>query len=92
MKNIRNEKNEMPEDFSSYIKKWLVESISIIGLERKLNIFDPNTNDKNSKKLIKGIGDFFELSAEHDRFGSVWRYYQTKGFKKLLNVYETLTE
>jgi len=92
MKKIRNEKSEMPSDFSHYINTWSLESVTAVGLERRLNLFDPNTNDENAKKLIKGIRDFFEMSAEYDGKASVWKFYQTKGFKEFLKVYDTLTE
>ncbi|KAL7041072.1 hypothetical protein ACKWTF_000617 [Chironomus riparius] len=92
MRKIRNDKSEMPGDFSNYINTWSLESVTAVGLERRLNLFDPNTNDENAKKLIKGIRDFFEMSAEYDGKASVWKYYQTKGFKEFLNVYDTLTD
>ncbi|KAL7041073.1 hypothetical protein ACKWTF_000618 [Chironomus riparius] len=89
---IRNDKSEMPGDFSNYINTWSLESVTAVGLERRLNLFDENTNDENAKKLIKGIRDFFEMTAEYDGKASIWKYYQTKGFKELLNVYDTLTD
>ena len=92
MKKIRNEKSEMPGDFSNYINTWSLESVTAVGLERRLNLFDENTHDENAKKLIKGIRDFFEMSFEYDGKPSIWKYYQTKGFKELLNVYDNITE
>ncbi|XP_070500423.1 cytochrome P450 CYP12A2-like [Chironomus tepperi] len=92
MRKIRNDKSEMPGDFSNYINTWSLESVTAVGLERRLNLFDENTHDENAKKLIKGIRDFFEMTAEYDGKASVWKYYQTKGFKELLNVYDTLTD
>nr|ARO50443.1 cytochrome P450 [Chironomus tentans] len=92
MRKIRNEKSEMPGDFSNYINTWSLESVTAVGLERRLNLFDENTKDENAKKLIKGIRDFFEMTVEYDGKASIWKYYQTKGFKELLNVYDTLTD
>jgi len=92
MKKIRNEKSEMPGDFSSYINTWSLESVTAVGLERRLNLFDENTKDENAKKLIKRIRRFLELTAEYDGKVSIWKYYQTKGFKELMNVHDDIRE
>ena len=92
MKKLRNDKSEMPGDFSNYVNTWSLESVTAVGLERRLNLFDENTKDENAKKLIKGVRDFFEQSVEFDGKPSIWKYYQTKEFKKLMNVYDNITE
>ncbi|CAG9797568.1 unnamed protein product [Chironomus riparius] len=92
MRKIRNDKSEMPGDFSNYINTWSLESVTAVGLERRLNLFDEKTHDENAKKLIKGIRDFFEMTVEYDGKPSIWKYYQTKGFKELLKVYDNITD
>ena len=92
MRKLRNDKSEMPGDFSNYINTWSLESVTAVGLERRLNLFDENTNDENAKKLIKDVRDFFEQSIEYDGKPSIWKYFQTKGFKELMKVYDDITE
>lgn len=92
MKNIRNEKSEMPGDFSNHVNTWSLESVATVALERRLNLFDENTNDENAKKLIKSIREFFEKTVQFDGEISIWKYYQTKSFKSLIETYDNLTE
>lgn len=92
MRKLRDNKSEMPADFANYINAWSLESISAIALERRLNIMSGMSNDENAQALIKNIRIFFEKSFEYDGLPSVWRYYQTKGFRDFLKVYDTITE
>jgi cytochrome P450 family 12 len=92
MRQIRNEKSEMPADFSDCLNRWALESIAAIAVEKRLNVLSGNTDDENSQKLIKNIRKFFELSAEIEGKPSVWKYYETKTFKELMAVYENLTK
>ncbi|KAG5675034.1 hypothetical protein PVAND_004973 [Polypedilum vanderplanki] len=91
MRKLRDEKCEMPADFSNYINSWSLESIVAIALERRLNILSGSSNDEKAQELIKNIRLFFEKSFLYDVLPSVWRYYETKGFKNFLKVYDTIT-
>jgi cytochrome P450 family 12 len=91
MRQIRNDKSEMPGDFSDYLNRWSLESVAAIAVEKRLNVLSGKTNDENSKKLIKCIRQFFEQAAEFEGKPSVWKYYETKAFKELMGVYDTMT-
>jgi cytochrome P450 family 12 len=92
MKNLRNEKSEMPGNFNDYLNQWSLESIALVAVERRLNILSGSSNDENAKELIKNIRKFFELSVEFEGKVSVWRLYETKQFKELMDVYEKMTK
>jgi hypothetical protein len=92
MKGLRDVNGEMPADFSTYINTWSLESVVAIALERRLNVLSGTSNDKKAQELIKNIRLFFERSFLYDALPSVWRYYETKGFKDFLKVYDTITE
>lgn len=38
------------------------------------------------------IREFFVMSYDFEVNPSIWRFYETKGFKKLMNVYDELTK
>jgi cytochrome P450 family 12 len=38
------------------------------------------------------IREFFEMAYEFEVKPTVWRYYETKAFKKLLGVYDGMTK
>lgn len=82
----------MPANFGSYINCWSLESIVAVALETRLNILNGTSKDENAKQLIKHIRIFFEQSFEYDAKPSVWKYYQTKGFKEFFKVYDVITK
>ena len=92
MKKIRNEKSEMPGNFSEYLNTWSLESVSTIVLERRLNLLSGNSQDDRAKEFIKVIRNFFILSAEFESAVPVWKYYETKRFKQLMEVYDAITK
>jgi hypothetical protein len=92
MRNIKNEKNEMPDDFQDYLNRWSLESIATIAVEKRLNVLSGKTDDENAQKLIKSIREFFLQAPEFEGKPSVWKYYETKAFKELIAVYDTMTK
>lgn len=92
MKKLRNEKSEMPKDFSNYINAWSFESVAAIALEQRLNVLNEETVDPKAKEFIKLIREFFEQSVEYEGKLSIWQYYETKKFKKLMEVYDGITK
>ncbi|CAO1351187.1 unnamed protein product [Diamesa serratosioi] len=87
----RDEKNEVPANFGDYLNKWSLESVTCIALDTRLNIMNDTSDDENSQKLIKLIRQFFVLGYDFEVMPSVWRVYETKAFKNLLNVYDEMT-
>lgn len=92
MKRLRDKNDEMPADFQNYINSWSLESVVAIALERRLHILDGTSKDEKAMQLIAEIRKFFEKSYEYDGLPSIWKYYQTKGFKSLLEVYDNITK
>lgn len=92
MRDLRDEKSEMPADFANYINLWSLESITAIALERRLNALSGSSKDEKAQILIENIRVFIEKSFEFDGLPSVWKYYETRAFKDFLKVYDTITE
>ncbi|KAG5667202.1 hypothetical protein PVAND_015193 [Polypedilum vanderplanki] len=91
MRDIKDKNDEMPGDFYNYIKRWTVESTASIAVEKRLNILSGKTNDERSKKLLKLSMEFFEKMSDFEMKPSIWRYYETKAFKELMEVYDSIT-
>jgi cytochrome P450 family 12 len=92
MKTLRDDKSEMPADFSNYLNSWSLESVVSIALEKRLHVMSGEIKDKNAQELIKLIRKFFEQTVEFEAKLTIWRYYQTKAFKELLGVYDGITK
>ncbi|XP_037050618.1 probable cytochrome P450 12b2, mitochondrial [Bradysia coprophila] len=90
VKTIRDEKNEMPDDFHNELLKWSLESIVLIALEHRLGLLSETDNPEN-QKLINAITDFFKLAYELDVKPSIWRYYKTPTFNRLMECFDVMT-
>lgn len=51
IKTLRDDKNEMPNDFQNELNKWSLESIALIALEHRLGL-TTSTDDPENQKLI----------------------------------------
>ncbi len=49
----RDEKNEVPANFSDHLNLWSLESITYVALDRRLGILEETKADENAKQLIK---------------------------------------
>ena len=49
----RDERNEVPANFSDYLNRWSLESITCITLNRRLGLLNETSADENAEKLIK---------------------------------------
>ncbi|XP_037032129.1 probable cytochrome P450 12b2, mitochondrial [Bradysia coprophila] len=87
---IRDENNEMPDDFQNELNKWSLESIALIALEHRLGLLSEVDNPEN-QKLINAVKDFFLLAYELDVQPSIWKYYKTPTFNRLMESFDVMT-
>lgn len=94
IKTLRDNQNELPANFLYELNKWSLESIASIALDQRLYILEGKEDDKNSKasQLIGAVDDFFTISFELEMLPSLWRYVETPKYKKLMNVFDKMTE
>jgi cytochrome P450 family 12 len=92
MGGLRDDKNELPGDFGELVNCWSLESITAIAIERRLNLLSGDTKDPRAKKLIESIRKFFILSFEMEMAPAIWKYYETKKFKEIMDIYDTMTK
>lgn len=93
MKWSRDDNNEIPADFRYDLNSWALESISLIGLNRRLNIIGRNKNPNvKALDLIKAMDDFLSISLDLEMKPSVWRYVETSKYKQVIAALNTITE
>lgn len=95
MKNIRilqDDKGEMPANFGDYLNRWSLESITAISLDKRLGLMDFQANSAFGEKIAKTVRKIFVLGLEFEMKPTVWKIYETKGFKELMQAYEDLTK
>lgn len=88
---LRNpETLEMPSDFGNELNKWALESIGVIALDSRLGVLMDDSED--GQQIIESVKNFFVLSYELDVNLSIWKYYKTPQFKKLMWTFDRMTE
>lgn len=94
IRQIRDKNLEVPGDFANETNKWSLESISSIALDQRLNLLTADQQDSNSdgQQLIKAVHEFFDLSFDLEIKPSIWKYYKTPQFKKLIASLHTMTK
>lgn len=81
---------ELPATFGQELNKWALESIGFIALDRRLGALDADS--LVGKEMIKNMKEFLKLSYQLDMQPSVWRYYKTPPFKRLMQVFDNITK
>ncbi|XP_018803930.1 PREDICTED: cytochrome P450 12b1, mitochondrial-like [Bactrocera latifrons] len=81
----------LKNDFHIELKKWAFESVTYIALNKRLNMSSESAN-KEAAVLAQNLADCFNLSFLYDMRPSVWKYFETPGFKKLMRAYNSITE
>lgn len=95
LKSLRSKDSETPANFGYELNKWSLESITAIALDQRLNVMNSvESEDSNSRprKLIEAIDAFFQLSYELEMQPSLWRYFETPKYKRLMKTFDTMTE
>uniref|UniRef100_A0A1Q3FMB7 Putative cytochrome p450 12a4 mitochondrial n=1 Tax=Culex tarsalis TaxID=7177 RepID=A0A1Q3FMB7_CULTA len=87
---IRDEKNEMPADFSQWLNRWALETVGVLALDTRLGVLGKDLS-ADTKSIMTNIREFVKLSFQLDILPSIWRYYKTPAFKRLMTVFDELT-
>lgn len=89
---IQNEKGEMPANFADYLNRWSLESITAITLEKRLGLMDFKNPSEIGLKISKVVRKILTLGMDFEMKPTIWRFYETKEFKELMQAYNDLTE
>lgn len=92
IEDIQDENGEMPANFTDYLNRWSLESITAISLETRLGLMDFKGKNEVGEKLSKTVRKILTLGMEFEMKPSVWRVYKTKQFKELMDAYNDLTK
>ncbi|CAH2096223.1 unnamed protein product [Euphydryas editha] len=87
LKRLQENDNYLDQHFDLEITKWSLESVAVVGLGTRLGCLDDGlTEDHPARILIKCSQDILELSWKLEFFPSLWKYYPTRNFKKMMNT------
>lgn len=89
---IQDDKGETPANFSEYVNRWSLESIMAIVLDTRLGLMDFSNKTIKGEKIAKAVRKIFVLGLEFELKPSLWRVYETKEFKELIQAYNDLTK
>ncbi|XP_058818870.1 cytochrome P450 CYP12A2-like [Topomyia yanbarensis] len=90
MKNIRDEKNELPDDYDQWLNRWALETMGVLALDTRLGVLKDESDE--AKHIVSSIRQFFELSYRIEVLPSMWKYIKTPKFRKLMNTLDDLTK
>lgn len=91
MLTTRDIKNELPANFKQWINRWALESMGVLALDTRLGLLDSEQSEE-ATIIVKYLQEFFELTYQLDVLPSVWKYYETPSFKRLMVVLDKITE
>ncbi|XP_004520838.1 cytochrome P450 12b1, mitochondrial [Ceratitis capitata] len=81
----------LKNDFHIELKKWAFESVIYISLNKRMNMTTESAK-KETAQLVQNLADSFNLCFKYDMTPSMWKYFETPGFKKLMRSYNGITE
>lgn len=89
---IQDANGEMPGNFHQLLNRWSLESITAITLEERLGLMNLELLNTHGLKIQETIRKIITLAAEFEMKPSLWKIYETKKFKELLQAYDDLTK
>ncbi|KAE8748023.1 Cytochrome P450 CYP301 [Frankliniella occidentalis] len=93
MKSIRDANQQMPDDFTTEIKKWAAESITYVALDTRLGMLENNIHpDSDAGRLVELVKNTFDAMAKLEFGLSPWKYISTPTWRQLKSSMDTFTE
>ncbi|XP_034236857.1 cytochrome P450 CYP12A2-like isoform X2 [Thrips palmi] len=90
MRVIRNDKLEMPPDFSHEISKWALESITLVALDARLGLL--KQPDPEASQMIKAVRCMFDSMYELDVLPSPWKLISTPAYRRFVSSIDFVTQ
>ncbi|GLV43434.1 Cytochrome P450 301a1 [Carabus blaptoides fortunei] len=83
----KHPQGEMPADFDNEISKWALESICVIGLNKRLGLLNSNiAPDSEEQVFINDVLDLFKLLNKLDVEPSLWKWISTPTFRRYVKT------
>lgn len=90
---LRDEKQEMPEDFKNELFKWALESAVYIVLDTRLGCLDGDLKpDSEPQRLIDAVQVLQDSLYETEVQLSFWKIFSTPALRKFVRVSDQFTE
>ncbi|KAK9872098.1 hypothetical protein WA026_016143 [Henosepilachna vigintioctopunctata] len=88
---LKDEREEVPDDFLNEIHKWSLESLARIALDIKLDCLAENPN-RQTQRLIDAVNTFFMAVPILELKNPLWKLIETPLFKRYINALDTIHE
>ncbi|XP_055371146.1 cytochrome P450 CYP12A2-like [Condylostylus longicornis] len=82
----------LPDNFEFELNTLALEHICLVGLDSELGLIGNEDKNSDGQKLIRSISTIFSLLGEIEFKPSLWKYYETPNYKKIIEAYDALTE
>jgi len=77
MAKLRNEKNELPDDFVKELYKWALESVALVALNKRIGGFE---GSEDAKKLTEAADKIMSSIGECEYGDKSWRHTPNEPF------------
>ncbi|XP_076179671.1 putative cytochrome P450 301a1, mitochondrial [Ptiloglossa arizonensis] len=86
---LRNENDEVPDDFLNEIHKWSLESIARVALDVRLGCLDDDANEE-TQKLIDAVSTFFVNVGILELKIPFWKLFNTPTWVQYVKALDTI--
>ncbi|KAJ8722067.1 hypothetical protein PYW08_004469 [Mythimna loreyi] len=89
LKRLKDDKAYLEKNFNLEMTRWSLESVALVALGSRIGCLDDDfTEDHPGRKLMQCAKDMLDTAVELELFSSIWKYFATPTFKKMMNTYQ----
>ncbi|XP_046394231.1 probable cytochrome P450 49a1 [Ischnura elegans] len=93
MRNIRDEKEELPANFNNELYKWALESIAFVALDARLGCLAPNlAPESEQQRIIDAVNIALDKMFDMEVGPPFWKIIKTPAAKKFFDSLEVFLE
>ncbi|XP_071452595.1 probable cytochrome P450 49a1 [Hetaerina americana] len=93
MRGMRDEKEELPENFSNELFKWSLESIAYVALDARLGCLAPNlAPGSEPQRVIDAVNVALDKLFDLEIGLPFWKIMTTPSFKKFIDALDVFLE
>ncbi|XP_047115025.1 probable cytochrome P450 301a1, mitochondrial isoform X2 [Schistocerca piceifrons] len=87
MVQLRDEKQQMPDDFLNELCKWSLESVSLVALDSRLGCLEPNLPaDSEPQKMIDAVQFILDATFKLEFRLSPWKLISTPTWRRYVKA------
>lgn len=87
---LRDVKHELPDDFDQWLNRWSLETMGVLALNTRFGMLKAEAAEE-VKAIITMVRDIADLTYRLDVEPSIWKFYKTATFKKLMKLNDDFT-